>query len=99
MDVMQLVAVAGALILDMMVLGSMLSRIGELGFTPNRVAALGLNLLLLVNLVWAAWLSIRLLAGRASFHRLERWQTTYLPVFGLWAAGVVTLLPLLFSFA
>ncbi len=99
MDTMQLVAVAGALILDLMVLGSMLGRIGDLGFTPNRVAALGLNLVLLANLVWAAWLSIRLVAGRVTVHRLQRWQTMYLPVFAIWAAAVVVVLPPLFSFA
>src|SRR5687767_4084795 len=50
MDRVQLLAVASALLLDVMVLGVMVARIGDLGFTPNRLAALGLNLVLLVNL-------------------------------------------------
>jgi hypothetical protein len=86
------------LVLDVMVLGTMVARIGELGFTPNRTAALGLNIVLLVNLAGAAWLSTRFLTGRTRLHRLERWQTTYLPVFALWAASVVVVLPLLFTF-
>jgi hypothetical protein len=98
MDRIQLVAVVSALVLDVMVLASMIARIGDLGFTPNRTAALGLNLVLLVNLAGAAWLSARFLAGRSRLHRLERWQTTYLPVFPLLAATVVVVLPLLFSF-
>jgi hypothetical protein len=98
MDRIQLVAVVSALILDVMVLGTMLVRIGELGFTPNRTAALGLNLALLVNLAGAAWLSARFLTGRSTHHRLERWQTAYLPVFALWAAAVVVILPPLFDF-
>jgi len=98
MDRIQLVAVVSALVLDVMVLGAMIARIGELGFTPNRTAALGLNLVLLVNLAGAAWLSARFLTGRSRLHRLERWQTTYLPVFALWAAAVVVILPPLFSF-
>jgi hypothetical protein len=98
MDRIQLVAVASALVLDAMVLGSMIARIGELGFTPNRTAALGLNLVLLVNLAGAALLSARFLTRRSTLHRLERWQTTYLPVFALWAATVVVVLPPLFSF-
>jgi hypothetical protein len=98
MDRIQLVAVVSALVLDAMVLGTMIARIGDLGFTPNRTAALGLNLVLLVNLVGAAWLSIRFLTGRSTLHRLERWQTTYLPVFALWAATVVVILPPLFAF-
>jgi hypothetical protein len=99
MDRIQLVAVLGALVLDVMVLGAMVARIGDLGFTPNRTAALGLNLLLMVNLAGAAWLSARFITGRGSFHRLERWQTAYLPVFAIWAAAVVVFLPPLFSFA
>jgi hypothetical protein len=98
MDRIQLVAVVSALVLDLMVLGAMVARIGDLGFSPNRTAALGLNLVLLVNLAGAAWLSARFLSGRSRLHRLERWQTTYLPVFALWAAAVVVILPPLFSF-
>jgi hypothetical protein len=99
MDRVQLLAVGSALLLDVMVLGSMVARIGDLGFTPNRVAALGLNLVLLVNLAGTAWLSTRFLTGRIPFHRVERWQTRYLPVFAVWAAAVVAVLPPLFAFA
>jgi hypothetical protein len=99
MDRIQLVAVVSALVLDVMVLGTMIARIGELGFTPNRTAALGLNLVLLVNLAGAAWLSARFLTGRSRLHRLERWQTTYLPLFALWAAAVVAVLPPVFGFS
>jgi hypothetical protein len=98
MDRIQLVAVVSALVLDLMVLGTMIARIGDLGFTPNRTAAVGLNLVLLANLAGAAWLSTRFLTGRSRLHRLERWQTTYLPVFALWAAAVVVVLPPLFAF-
>ena len=98
MDGIQLVAVVSALVLDVMVLGAMVARIGDLGFSPNRTAALGLNLVLLVNLAGAAWLSARFLMRRSRLHRLERWQTSYLPVFALWAAAIVVVLPPLFSF-
>jgi hypothetical protein len=98
MDRIQLVAVVSALVLDLMVLGAMIARIGDVGFSPNRTAALGLNLVLLVNLAVAAWLSVRFLLGRTRLHRLERWQTTYLPVFALWATAVVVVIPPLFGF-
>jgi len=99
MDGIQLVAVVSALVLDVMVLGSMIWRIGDLGFTPNRTVALGLNLVLLVNLAGAAVLSARFLTRRSTLHRLERWQTSYLPVFAGWAAAVVVVIPPLFGFA
>jgi hypothetical protein len=98
MDRIQLVAVLGALLLDVMVLASMAARIGDLGLTPNRVAALGLNLVLLVNLAVTACLSVRFLTRNGSIHRLERWQTAYLPAFALWAAVVVVVLPPAFGF-
>ena len=99
MDRIQLVAVVSALVLDVIVLGAMIARIGELGFTPNRTAALGLNVLLLVSLAGTAWLSARFLSGHGTIHRLESWQTSYLPIFGGWAAAVVIVLPPLFSFS
>jgi hypothetical protein len=98
MDRIQLVAVISALALDVIVLVSMLLRIHDLGLTPNRVAALGLNLVLLVDLGGAAWLSWSFVRGRVVFARLERWQTSYLPVFAVWAAVVVVVLPLAFAF-
>jgi hypothetical protein len=98
MDRVQLLAVASALVLDVMVLSAMVARIGDLGFTPNRVAALGLNLVLLVNLARSAWLSLRFLRSDVAFHHIERWQTAYLPIFALWAVTVVVVLPPLFGF-
>src|SRR6188472_2440337 len=98
MDAVQLAAVAFALVLDLLVLGSLIARIGDLGFTPNRTAALVLNLVLLVNLAVAGWLSALFLRRRSTLHRLERWQTAYLPVFAAWAAAVVVVLPPLFGF-
>jgi hypothetical protein len=98
MDRIQLVAVVSALVLDIVVLGAMVARVGDLGFTPNRTAALGLNVVLLANLARTAWLSTRFHTGRGTFHRLERWQTAYLPVFALWAATVVVVLPPAFAF-
>lgn len=97
-DGIQLVAVVAALVLDLMVLEAMVSRIGDLGFTPNRVATLGLNVVLLVNLAGTAWLSMRFLTGRAAFHRVERWQTGYLPIFAVWAAAVALVVPPIFGF-
>jgi hypothetical protein len=97
-DVMQIVLVISALLVDAMALWSIAARISELGFTPNRVAALGENVILLVNLAWSAVLYVRFLGGRGPFTELERWQTNYLPVYAVWAAIVVTVFPPLFGY-
>jgi hypothetical protein len=99
MHAIRLVAVVSAIFLDVLVLVSMFGRIGELGFTANRVAALGLNIILLVNLVVTAWLIGRVLVRRALPVRLEQWQVGYLPVFAAWVVLVVLVVPPLFGFA
>jgi hypothetical protein len=97
-DVLQVVLVISALLVDALALWTIAARITELGFTPNRVAALGENVILLVNLTWSAVLYVRFLRGRGAFTDLERWQTSYLPVYAVWAALVVTAFPPLFGY-
>jgi hypothetical protein len=97
-DVLQVVLVVSALLADMVALWAIAARITEFGFTPNRVAALGENVILLVNLAWSAALYIRFLRGRASFTTLERWQTNYVPVYAVWATIVVIVFPPMFGY-
>jgi hypothetical protein len=97
-DALQLVLVICALLVDAMALWAILARISAFGFSPNRVAALGENLILVVNLGWSAVLYARFLMRRAGFAPLERWQTAYLPVYAVWAWIVVVIFPLVFRF-
>jgi hypothetical protein len=97
-DGLQLLLVLSALAVDGVALASIAARISEFGFTPNRVAALGENLILLVNLTWSAWLYARFLRHRSSFTVLEGWQIAYLPVYSVWAALVVVVFPPLFNY-
>jgi hypothetical protein len=94
----QLLLVVSALVVDGVALAAIAARISEFGFTPNRVAALGENLILLVNLAWSAWLYARFLRHRGSFADLERWQVAYLPVYSVWAALVVVMFPPVFGY-
>jgi hypothetical protein len=97
-DVLQLVLVVCALLVDAVALWAIVARISEFGFSPNRTAALGENLILVVNLGWSAVLYARFLARRSEFKALERWQTAYLPVYLIWASVVVVVFPLVFRF-
>lgn len=92
-DLLQVVLVLSALLADTVALWSIGARITEFGFSPNRVAALGENVILLVNLAGSAVLYLRFLAGRGSFASLEKWQTNYLPVYAGWAAIVAVAFP------
>ncbi len=97
-DGLQLLLVVSALLVDALALWAILARISEFGLSPNRVAALGENLILVINLGWSAVLYSRFLRGRGSFYDLERWQTAYLPVYAIWAAIVVLVFPAMFAF-
>lgn len=97
-DFLQLALVVSALLANGLALSAIGGRIFEMGFTPNRVAALGENLILLANLGWSAVLYIKFLRGRGSFAALEQWQTSYLPVYAAWATLVVFVFPPLFGY-
>jgi len=98
-DVLQVVLIGSALAADAVALWAIAARISEFGLTPNRVAALGMNAILLVNLAWSAVLYTRFLRRRVAFSAIERWQTSYVPVYVLWASFVVIAFPPLFAYA
>ncbi len=97
-DLLLVLLLVSALLADAFALAAIGARISELGFTPNRVAALGENVVLLGNLGCSTVLNLRFLRGRAPFASLERWQTAYLPVYSIWAGIVVVGFPPVFGF-
>jgi hypothetical protein len=97
-DKLQLALVVSALAIDVLVLLEITGRVTEYGGTPNRAAALGENVILLVNLAWSAWLLLTFIRRRTPFAALERWQTGYLPVYAAWAWIVVLVFPPLFKY-
>jgi hypothetical protein len=90
--------VATALVIDVLVLAAVIGRISEFGFSANKTAALGENVILFVNLAWSARLYLEFLTGQRGFGAVTRWQTSYLPVVAGWAAVVVIAFPPLFGF-
>ncbi len=99
LDWIHLTLVGTALVVDVLALWAIGTRISDFGFTPNRVAALGENVVLLVNLGGSAFLYARFLRGGVAFSCLGDWQTSYLYVLAAWAAVVAFLFPPLFGFA
>jgi hypothetical protein len=97
-DLLLVLLLVSALAADAFALAAIGGRISEFGFTPNRVAALGENVVLLGNLGWSTVLYVRFLHGRGPFASLERWQTAYLPAYSVWAAIVVVGFPPVFGF-
>lgn len=98
-DRLQVLLVAAAIIVDLLVLIAMVGRIGAFGASANKIASLGLNVILLVNLAGSLWLQLGFVRGRGGIGRLERWQTGFLPVYLAWATIVVVVFPPVFGFA
>ncbi|WP_327001258.1 permease prefix domain 1-containing protein [Dactylosporangium sp. NBC_01737] len=98
-DKLQLALVLSALAIDFLVLIEITGRVTEFGTTPNKAAALGENVILLVNLAGSALLLLRFIRRQGRFAALELWQTRHLPVYAAWAWIVVLAFPPLFDFA
>ena len=96
-DWLQLIMIGVAVVMNIFALIWMVVRLADFGWTANRAAALGLNLILVVNLAYIGWLLFQYLRGSTIYPKMLQWQSKYLPVFAIWAAVVVLIFPLLFS--
>jgi hypothetical protein len=90
--------VVAALLINLVTLSAIVYRLAEFGFTPNRTAILGSNLVLLGNLVWLVIDLYRVNVRKAPLETVERSIADYLPVYALWTVFVVFVLPALFGF-
>lgn len=78
-------------------LSAIVFRISEWGITPNRIAVLGANILILINLLIVSTQLFRVLFKKAETHRVGTAIAIYLPVYFIWAAIVTFLFPLIFG--
>jgi hypothetical protein len=97
-DVVVLALLVVALVVDGVALSGIVSRLAEYGVSPNRLAALGANVLLLVNLVLLGIGYVCFVTGRVAYQAVVDVQMRYLPVYAIWAALVVIVFPPLFAF-
>lgn len=97
-DYLSLALIVAALVADVVALAAMLGRLFEAGVTPNRLAALGENVVLLVDLAGIAILSVLYLAGKREYRAVLAWQTAYLPIIAVWAGLVALGFPPIFGF-
>lgn len=73
-------------------------RISEWGFTPNRTAVLGVNLLMLIHLLLVAKKLIQTARKNEQPDQVGITLVKYLPIYLIWTALVVFLFPLIFGF-
>lgn len=86
-----------ALIINTVALSAIIYRLGEYGFTPNRTAVLGSNLLLFGHLIWIAISLFRVTFKKKDIVMVEDTVSRYLPAYAIWTVMVVFAFPFIFG--
>ena len=97
-DYINLALVSLTILINVIALSAILFRISSFGFTPNRVAVLGVNVIALVHLTWILVTYIGLVRRKGRPDAMDHVIGDYLPVYSAWAAVVAFLLPVAFRF-
>ncbi len=66
--------------------------------TPNRFTVIGMNLIILANLLAIAIQYWKYLKSKASINSVKDCITKFYPVYFIWAGFVAFLLPFIFGF-
>lgn len=86
------------LVVNGIALSAIAFRISEWGITPNRLAVLGVNLVMLVHLVMVSRQLIQTVRGKSKLEEVGLTLVRYLPIYLIWTAIVIFLFPVLFGF-
>jgi MFS family permease len=81
-----------------MALSAILFRISTLGITPNRLAVVGANLLMLTNLFWITFQLFKTVFKKTDVRSVENAIASFIPFYILWTIIVSFVFPLLFNF-
>ncbi len=86
------------IVINGIALSAILFRISSWGITPNRLAVLGSNVLMLINLLMIAYRIYKAVRDQHEIEQVERSIASFLPVYALWTVVVVFVFPVLFGF-
>ena len=84
-------------IIDLIALSAIFYRLGAFGITPNRLAVLGSNVLILVNLTLLIIDLYKVNFKKALISEVEVTIAKYLPIYLIWILFVIFGFPLIFS--
>jgi hypothetical protein len=85
------------LIINLIALSAIFYRLGEYGLTPNRLAILGSNILIFINLILITIDLFKINFKKSDLENVEFTISKYLPVYIIWTAIVVFGFPLIFG--
>ena len=79
-------------------LSAILFRISEWGITPNRLAILGGNILMLTNLLIITFKLFKNVSKKTDISEVENSISMFLPIYILWTIIVIFIFPLIYNF-
>jgi hypothetical protein len=85
------------LIVNLIALSAIFYRLGKYGLTPNRLAILGSNILIFINLILIMVDLYKINFRKAGLEKVELTVAKYLPVYIIWTIIVVFGFPLIFG--
>ena len=85
------------IIIDLIALSAIFYRLGEYGLTPNRLAVLISNILVLINLILIMAGLFRINFRKEEFKIVEISVSKFLPIYLLWIITVIFGFPLIFG--
>lgn len=97
-NVINIALIGVTLIIDLIALSAIVYRLSSFGITPNRIAVLGTNLIIFVNLIGILKNYIQVLSEKCEHIVIEQDCARYLPVYTIWSIFVALALPLIFWF-
>ena len=86
------------LIVNGIALSAITFRLIEFGLTPNRLAVLGSNLLIMTHLLLVTYRIWENMRGRSGVEKVEQAIAWFLPAYTAWTVIVVFIFPVLFRF-
>ena len=86
------------LLINLVALSAIIYRLGEYGFTPNRIAVLGSNVLIFINLILITIDFFKVNFYKANIKQVELTIAKYLPVYIVWTVFMVFVLPVIFGY-
>jgi len=85
-------------VINCVALSAILFRISEWGITPNRLAVLGGNILILTNLLIVTYKLFMTMINKGDIDEVEKVISYFLPIYTLWTVLVVFIFPVMFGF-
>ena len=86
------------IIVNGIALSAIIFRISEWGITPNRLAVLGSNILVLLNLLYMSYRLFKTVKDKNEIENVGNSIAFFLPFYSLWTIIVTFGFPLLFNF-